>query len=45
MSKFMVEDPGRMNSGKVGIMENKVVMLRYGFVFRGFKNMNATRAN
>ena len=41
----MVEDPGRMNSGKVGIMENKVVMLRYGFVFRGFKNMNATGAN
>ena len=45
MSKFLVEDTGRMNSGKVGIMENKVVMLRYGFVFRGFKNMNATGAN
>ena len=45
MSKFVVEDLGRMNSGKIGIMDSKVIMLRFGFSFQGFKNMNATAAN
>lgn len=45
MGKYAVEDMGRLTSGKLGFMDNKVVMLRVGFMFQGFKNMNATEAN
>ena len=33
MGKYAVEDVGRLESGKIGFMDNKVVLLRNSFAF------------
>lgn len=33
MCEFAIDSPGRLGSGKIGIMDNKLVMIRFGFMF------------